>query len=102
MTTLGTPALDTYREFRAAPAGTTVGKAYRLLYPTGVSYADSTLLKDDGPFFESVSDSVVELTGESWFVPGFDSAFVNHDGRHGLAQIAIRVRKEGASYDIQN
>ena len=102
LTRLDKPALETYREFRSAPHGRSIGGVFRELYPPGVPFADSMIAREDGPFFQSVGDSSVQLTEEALYVPGFDSGFVNHDGRHGLAQISIRVTPEGASYDIQN
>jgi hypothetical protein len=102
ISTLRTPADDTFREFRGSPTGTTIGEVFRRLNPGGVPLVDSVVTEDTGPIFASVSDSTVEMMAEARYVTGFDPVFVNHDGRHGLAQIQIRVTPEGASYDIQN
>ncbi len=102
MATLRTPALEAFRGFRASPPGRTIGEAYRRAYPHGARSVDSAMINETGPFFESVSDSLVLLTAEAWFVRGFDSAYVNRDGRRGLAQIGIRATGKGAMYDIQN
>jgi hypothetical protein len=102
MSTLKTPALEALREIRASPPGRTIGEVYRRVYPPGAASADSAIINETGPFLESVSDSAVQLTQEAWIVPGFDSAYANRDGRRGLAQISIRVTREGAFYDIQN
>jgi hypothetical protein len=102
ISTLRTPADDTFREFRGSPPGTTIGEVFRRLNPGGVPLVDSVVTEDTGPIFASVSDSTVEMMAEARYVTGFDPVFVNHDGRHGLAQIQIRVTPEGASYDIQN
>jgi hypothetical protein len=102
ISTLRTSAYDTFREFHQAPSGTSIGKVFTKLNPGGVPVVDSLIAEETGPFFTSVSDSTVRLTGEARFVMGFDSAFVNHDGRHGLAQIQVRVSPEGVFYDIQN
>lgn len=100
--TLQTPALQGLRGFRAAMPGKTIGEVYRRVYPGAASTADSAIINETGPFFESVSDSMVQLTQEAWYVPGFDSAFINRDGRRGMAQISIRVTPIGAFYDVQN
>jgi hypothetical protein len=102
ISTLRTPADDTFREFRGSPPGTRIGEVFRRLNPGGVPLVDSVVTEDTGPIFASVSDSTVEMMAEARYVTGFDPVFVNHDGRHGLAQIQIRVTPEGASYDIQN
>ncbi|HXX64290.1 MAG TPA: hypothetical protein VEO56_10905 [Bacteroidota bacterium] len=102
MAMLKAPALETYRSFRLAPPGTTIGQIYRRLYPTGKPRIDSLLEAETGPLFTAISDTSVVLIGQSGFLGGFDTAFVNHDGRHGLAQIQMRITKEGAFYDIQN
>ena len=102
MSALKTPALDTFREFRLSPPGRTIGGVFRQINPGGSPVVDSVLEAEMGPVFTSVKDSVVQLTEEARFVPGFDPAFVNYDGRHGLAQIEIRVTPEGAYYEVQN
>jgi hypothetical protein len=102
ISTLRTPAYDAFREFHQAPPGRSIGEVFTKLNPGGVPPVDSLIAEETGPFFTSVSDSTVRLTGESRFVKGFDSAFVNYDGRHGLAQIQARVSPEGVVYDIQN
>ena len=102
MSTLMTPAYDTFREFRRSPPRTNIGEVFRKLNPGGAPVVDSVVTADTGSLFTSVSDSMVLLTEEARIVTGFDSAFVNHDGRHGLAQIQMRVTREGAYYDIQN
>ncbi|HUI63575.1 MAG TPA: hypothetical protein VL126_01945 [Bacteroidota bacterium] len=102
MATLRVPALETYRGFREAVPGTTIGQVFRRLYPTGRPPIDSLVEAETGPFFTSISDTSVLLIEQAGFVGGFDTAFVNHDGRHGLAQIQMRLTKEGAFYDIQN
>jgi len=102
ISTLNRSAYDAFREFRQSPPGTTLGGVFRRLNPGGAPVIDSIITQDTGPLFTSVSDSAVELIEEARFVQGYDASFVNHDGRHGLAQIQVRVTPEGASYDIQN
>jgi len=102
MTMLRTPALETYLGYRRAPSGTTIGQVFRRMYPTLKPPVDSLIESETGPLFTSVSDTAVVLIEQAGFVEGFDSTFVNHDGRHGLAQIQMRITKEGAFYDIQN
>jgi|GEM_PF-3500495 len=105
MAMLKRPALETFREFRGGEQGRSIGGVFRQLYPPGVPFADSLIANwgsTGGPFSESVNDSSVQLTEEALSIPGFDSTFVNRDGKHGLAQISIRITREGAMYDIQN
>jgi len=102
ISTLTTPAYDTFREFRRSIPQATIGGVFRRLNPGGAPLVDSLITKETGPLFASVSDSTVELTGEARFVAGFDPEFVNHDKRLGLAQIRVRVTPAGVSYDIQN
>ena len=102
MSTLKDPAYEAFREFRTSQSGATLGDVFLRLNPGGVPPVDSVITADTGPLYTSISDSLVEMTSVARFVPGFDSSFVNHDGRHGLAQIQIRLTPKGASYDIQN
>ena len=102
METLESRAVAIFSEYCRNRGQTTVGDTFNRLYPPGSSVIDSLMAVDIGNAYSNVSDSTVRLVVVAHYVTGFDSTFLNQDGRRGLAQYEATISTAGIGYDIQN